>query len=467
MADKTYRPPATAWSRGGPSEPSTAMLPPDAMACLALSQPDEENVGWLAGEVDNSLLLSCMGEGPQAPQESTPAPAIDTPWSSPLWRYGNLRPGAVGGDPRRDRAPTEADTQAFDTFHAEDAAYDALLNADREALARQAAEDREAGLPSAAVAEDDRMRALWAAHDALANVDDGQGGQVPAGYYIHQGEMISQRAGSGARTTATRELGKQASNRLMTGKGSIDALTQAITTLGGLGPSLWAGLNMNDRVNRISPPGMDEAGQRQAQLLAFFQHAGLGVDCEGYTQDVVLGASPDADVNAKYNATGWGKRAGSRTESGVASPLDADGKLAVRAGDVLNIHPTPDAEIAAAREKQQTERASGTPAEQQTRVPLKHGHIGVVLQVAETDTEVVMRLGHSTPNQDQYNGDTFLGSRPEGPRDDVYVFDKQEGTWHTVRGAFSDADVESQKANHGLPLFSEFRSFDEVQQPGR
>lgn len=121
------------------------------------------------------------------------------------------------------------------------------------------------------------------------------------------------------------------------------------------------------------------------------------------------------------------------------------------------------------KEKHDAAVKAGLPKSKIPRSPMSHAHIGVVLQVTEADHEVVLRLGQRTPRQDQYNGDAFVGERPEGPWDDVYVYNKDEMSWHTVRGAFPDRRVASDQNSpdprfRGLPLFSEFRSI-EMKQP--
>ena len=69
MADKTFRASEPANLRGGgPEGGGVLRAPPEVMACLALSQPDEENIGWLAGHGYNGITVAIPTQHHSAPQ---------------------------------------------------------------------------------------------------------------------------------------------------------------------------------------------------------------------------------------------------------------------------------------------------------------------------------------------------------------------------------------------------------------
>lgn len=428
MSEQSYRPRA---SSPCDAFASADLAPPEIQACLDLGEIAPEDVGWLAGEVDNSLLLAVLGASPPATEAPARA-AVPAPWSEDVWRLGKIGPDHTA-------------------FSDENQRYEARLQEDRERLAAQAAADREAGLPSRLVEQDDRLTALWAAHDRFANVEIGEGASVPAGYYIHDrsAREWTGRAGSTARADAMKTL-KGAGQPFRTdGKPSVEEVESALPLLYTPEDPLWSTTRTSARADRITTDAMSPEQKTQAAFLAFLQDAGIGIDCEGYVRQMVFNAMPGAEVERKYNATGWGRK-GRRDEHGLASPLDKEGRLAIQAGDILNIDPRTEEEI------------EDFKANNDGRSPLRYKHIGQVLQVLETDHEVIVRLGHSTPNQSQYNGDTLVGQRPEGVRDDVYTYQKDgegAGTWRTIRGAYATEAVNGEDGKP--PLFGEFRHLEE------
>ena len=431
MSEYSYAPPSR--RTGGLSSPDTALLPPAALACLALDAPDAEEVGWLAGEMDNSLLLACLGGDQEAPATRTGPAAAPPAWGTEPWRSGKTRAGA---DP--DRV-----TQASDEI----ARYEALLADDRAELGLQADADRAAGLPSRAVAQDDDQRALEESHARFASIPLADGVSVPAPYQVgFQNDEATRRATSTSRkatvAAAKDNVDPDALKAATSGKGDADGLGQLLQTLWDQDTAhtdLPAGevRRRDARADRITPDGATPDDSRAADLLAFAQGAGFGVDCAGDVQHMLLNAGmlPEILRDRMTYVDGltkaWGDPAtpSKQTARGpVASPLAEDGSLGLAPGDMLRID--------------------------------DDQHIGLVLQAVDQGDEIVVRYGHSTATQDVYSDRTQVGNRPEGVRDDIVTYDKATGEWRTVRGAYPSDRINRGRGDE-TPLFNGFHRLDD------
>ena len=96
-----------------------------------------------------------------------------------------------------------------------------------------------------------------------------------------------------------------------------------------------------------------------------------------------------------------------RGRASVARPVDASGNVVVRPGDMMRM-------------------AGG-------------GHIGLVHDVVDTGTEVILKVAHSTPGQAVYGTSGRLGSKTEGLREDILSWDRTTQRWKAIRSYMSSS----------------------------
>ena len=380
-------------------------------------------MGWmdLAGQVSNAFLQG------MADHLATPAP-IQTPTSTTFPVRGLGKPAAKTSPEDRQAALDES------------ARYEALLAEDRQRIAAQAAQDRLLGLPSQAVADDDRMRALEAQQAKFAAIDLGQGVTGPAPYMVNfknaeaNGRRTSAEAAAIDQTVAaSKDPDLKAGHRdARVGRATPDQLSGL---LGLLGESVdFTALqgkkgrtNTYDRqMGQItSPEDQTPEEAHAAQVLTLAERGGLGVDCAGYVEQMLIATGQVPGVlgnraGTMTNVTGLTSAMGDHLPGNQdgAVPVDASGQLQIQPGDMLQIE-----------------------ADQ---------HIGVVLQATDLGDEIIVRVGHSTTTQDVYNGDSLVGQRPEGVREDLVAWDKQTQSWRAVRSAYSSDRINGSRQQEGL-----------------
>ena len=174
------------------------------------------------------------------------------------------------------------------------------------------------------------------------------------------------------------------------------------------------------KLAKVAPKGVSGAALAAWQVIVYCQMAGYGTDCSGYVHQMLekIGA-----VRASKVRTGVGgltKLMGNQVEgtvargkgkASVARPVDASGKVVVRAGDMM--------------------RMSGG------------GHIGLVHDVVDTGTEVILKVAHSTPGQAVYGTTGRMGSKTEGLREDIISWDRKTQRWKAVRSFMSSSSLNS------------------------
>lgn len=370
------------------------------------------------------------GRAPAGPSEASPvsyerelapAPADATRVAppTPLLDEASRAPAGPSITDWENSRPTAAST---DTVEDGIEGYETALDRDRERLRRLAATD-----PTSQGAADHRMQTtVSAGHQAFGQLTAG-GTTAPTPYMVnYSGGTWDQRKGSRARRLL---YGNDADgNRLVDddtlswagiGKASAAQMQTVLTAI--VQNRLWEKLPRGEKalfdaaVARILPPEASDDVKAAASALAYAEVAGLGTDCSGYVQHVlvktgVLPAGLANEIKSMTGATaltsGLGDRVSTTARGAMGPvPLDASGNVSVRPGDTVKID--------------------------------GGGHIGVVHDAVDTGGEVVIRYSHSTPNQEVMHGNTDIGATPEGVRLDIIAWDKQTRRWKAVRSAFS------------------------------
>jgi hypothetical protein len=355
-------------------------------------------------------------------EQGTPTPALDAAATEVA-----PRPVRPDWDLGRENA------NATDAHHDEIERVEGLLDAGRRDLATRAAAD-----PTGQAAQDfATQQTVDAQHQRFASVDMGNGVLAPTPYMINlNGGTWRSRKASRARTLlhGTDESGQplvdaEALSWAQLGKASAGQNRQVLQAI--VRNRLWEQLGPQERARfdaalaAVLPPAASDEVRAAASAVAYAEIAGLGTDCSGYVQHVLVhtGALPAALANevstmtsANTLTSGMGVASSTRVgRTAIPSPLDANGAVSVRPGDTVRI---------------------------------AHGeHIGVVHDVVESGDEVIVRYSHSTPNQDVHQGNTNLATRTEGVRLDIITFNKTTQRWTSVRGAFSSNDLNTGTLN--------------------
>jgi len=439
MSEKDYRYSHTAQGSGAGTAGVCEEVSPLDLLGLGLGAPDPMTLLNLAGALDNSHYGSLIGASCETPPVVEPEAPRPRPESQVLRRQ---TPGL---------APEVLASSLIDRFK-----YTGLLALSRAQVSAAADADRAQGLSTEAVAKDDQMRALEDAHDQFTAVDLGNGLRVPTPYVMRppdgavRGEEMNgfkwdiwmDRRDSDARKVGAGALGRGETAdawKAVTGA-KASAEDDATIMRAVLAGRLWEGLSpdaahhadqqrhpelsdddalFRKKRGEFSRDGASQAEQDAASVAAFARVAGFGTDCSGYVQRVLTGAGllPEGLYggvmtgvgNLTSNGGGLARPVAGGQKGVGNSPLDGLGQLGVQAGDTVRI-------------------GNGT-------------HIGVVMNSAETEDEIVLQVSHSAPINEVYHGSDEVAMQPEGARDDIVVYDKRSGRWRAVDSAFDDADL--------------------------
>lgn len=339
----------------------------------------------------------------------------------PAVDQGPLRDWLTWGKPRGDGALQAGARQ-------EAAVYELLLAMKTVTRSGQAAADRLLGQETEATQIDDLQRRVGEGVRAFSEIPLPGGGFIPAPY------MLNLNEDDYALRRATRvpldDLEPAARRGVRSGKGSVEQLTPALQ--GFEEDEAWKNMSSTaddpsaryaKKLARVLPSGADPLVDRTARVAATAQTAGVGVDCAGFVLQALgrAGLMPDSAIDNRGNlgvrgVLNQGERFGNGREAqdGSPSPLDAEGKLRLRPGDMMQI-----------------QNALGP-----------EGHISVVMQAEDLGEEIVVKYAHSTDNQSVKTGDAEIGTRVEGVREDLVAYDKATGAWRTIRGAYGSEELD-------------------------
>jgi len=304
--------------------------------------------------------------------------------------------------------------------------YEARIAEHRASLAEKA--DGQGPEADAARAELDTLSRIDAAHADFSEVDLGNGQTVPVPYMVNYNRGIwpgrktgvARKKGDKALRSAGVEGGER--QRMRVGKGSADD-NQAVLQ-GLLQTRPWESLpkaearTFRRKLAAVAPEGVSGAELAAWQVLVYAQVAGYGTDCAGYVQQMLEGIGAVRGSKVRTGVGGLTKQMGDQVEgtvargrgkASVARPVDAAGKLVVRPGDMM--------------------RMSGG------------GHIGLVHDVVDTGTEVILKVAHSTPDQRVHGTQGRMGTRTEGVREDILSWDRTTQRWKAVRCFLSSAQL--------------------------
>lgn len=384
---------------------------PGPLLCEGPAQGPAQGADLLADLAEQAGNGAAQGvaAGLAPPEQASHAPLLD--WLS--W-------GKPNGQTRAQQAARD-----------EAASYEVLLAMRSAGRAAQASVDREQGLETEATHIDDLQRRVGEAVQGYARLPLPGGGFVPAPYQLN---LPDDDYGLRRATTVPLEGVPEAHRRKMrVGKGSVEELGPALHGIAE--DEGWNGLRSSaddasarykKKLGRVLPAGADPEVVEAARVAATAQTAGLGVDCAGFVLQVLgrAGLAPQGAVDNRVNlgvrgVLEQGERFG-RVPNGrktAPSPLDAEGRLGLRPGDMMQI-----------------QNALGP-----------EGHIAVVTQAEDLGDEIVVKYAHSTDNQSVKTGDTEIGTRVEGVREDIVAFDKQSGQWRTIRGAYGSEELNEER----------------------
>ena len=391
-----------------------------AAGALDVGAEVEADFTWGTALAESSLVCS------PAPLEHTPEDGVEQATSN---ASGARALWSMLAPPSREAAGPTADTmssdyrskpQAREAGQAAVEAAEAQLRDHRADLAeRAAAGDREARetMQTKAALED--------AHRSFSEVDLGNGTTVPAPYMVnYSSKTWTDRKRSDARKGARSAMRAQDADmgRAAVGKASAEANQEMLQAL--LAERPWERLPADEarvfrtKLARVLPEGAKGATRAAYEVLVYAQLAGLGTDCAGYMQHVLTSAGVMRDPGVMTGVGGltrsWGDGVDGtshkgRGKSSVARPVDANGTVVVRAGDMM--------------------RMSGG------------GHIGLVLDVVDNGDQVLLRVSHSTPDQAVHGVGGRMGTKTEGIREDLIAWSRTEQRWTAIRAFRSSAQL--------------------------